>query len=112
MAGSSDAPRAYDVTRDGDVLTVTIRRAFDFGNLSQDWAHFLAQQWPGPYREVRIDLANCGLVSSTFFAGLIQLHHAYAAKGGQPLLLVRPDPRLVRNLIMLRLDKMFRVEPR
>lgn len=110
MAGSSDAPRAYDVTREGDVLTVAIRREFDVGALSQDWALRLAKQWPGPFREVRIDLGDCGVVGSTFFAGLIQLHHAYPGAGG--LRLVRPDPRLVRNLVMLRLDTMFRVEPR
>jgi len=112
MAEPTDAPRAYDVARAGDVLTIIIRREFDFGSLSQDWAQTLSRQWPGPFREVRIDLAKCGLVSSTFFAGLIQLHHAWVGAGSQPLLLVQPDPRLVRNLVMLRLDKMFRIEPR
>ena len=105
-------PRAVDVTRVGDVLTITIRKEFDFGNLHQDWAQAIVVQWPGPYGEVHIDLGHCGVVSSTFFAGLIQLHHVYVAKGAPPLLLVRPDPRLVRNLTMLRLDKMFRIDPR
>lgn len=106
------APRAFDVIRQGDVLIITIRKEFDFGNLHQDWAHGIAVQWPGPFTEVRLDLEHCGLVSSTFFAGLIQLHHFYVTKGAPPLVLVKPDPRMVRNLSMLRLDKMFRIEPR
>ena len=112
MNGPDPVPRAFDVVRTGETLIVTIRKEFDFGNLHQDWAHAIVVQWPGPYREVHIDLGNCGLVSSTFFAGLIQLHHAYGAKGAQPLLLLKPDPRLVRNLTMLSLDKMFRIDPR
>ena len=109
---TESSPRAVDVTRADDALIITIRKEFDFGNLHQDWAQAIIVQWPGPYPEVRIDLSHCGVVSSTFFAGLIQLHHAYVAKGAPPLLLVRPDPRLVRNLTMLRLDKMFRIEAR
>ena len=112
MTGLSPIPQAFTVARAGDILTVTIRKEFDFGNLHQDWAHAIVVQWPGPYPQVHVDLSHCGLVSSTFFAGLIQLHHAYCTKGAQPLLLVKPDPRLVRNLTMLRLDKMFRIDPR
>jgi len=112
MTGSAETPRAFEIARSGDTLIVVIRKEFDFGNLHQDWAHSIVVQWPGPFREVHIDLSLCGLVSSTFFAGLIQLHHTYGAKGTLPLLLVKPDPRLLRNLTMLRLDKMFRIDPR
>lgn len=108
-----DAVRAYDIsTVPGESLTVAIRKEFDFGSLHQDWAQSIATQYPGPYRQVRIDLSLCGLVSSTFFAGVVQLHHAFNSTGATPLILVRPDPRLVRNLTMLRLDKLFIIQGR
>jgi anti-anti-sigma regulatory factor len=109
----SDNLRAYDLARDGaGNLVVTIRKEFDFGQLHQDWAQSITVQSPGPYPQVRIDLSRCGMVSSTFFAGLIQLHQVYNAKGTTPLVLVKPDLRLVRNLAMLRFDKLFTIEPR
>ena len=104
----ADAIRAYDITSiPGDSLTVTIRKEFDFGSLHQDWAQSIATQYPGPFKQVRVDLSLCGLVSSTFFAGVVQLHHAFNPTGATPLALIKPDPRLVRNLTMLRLDKLF-----
>lgn len=112
MANDGEQPRAYDADAEGDVLTITIRKEFDFGNLHQDWAHALTISFPGPFREVRIDMAACGLVSSTFFAGMVQLHHLYTGNGCQTLRLIKPDPRMVRNLKMLRLDKLFEIESR
>lgn len=112
MVTDGEQPHAYDASATGDVLTITIRKEFDFGNLHQDWAHMLTLNFPGPYRHVRIDLTICGLVSSTFFAGLVQLHHLYTNNGCQALHLIKPDPRMVRNLQMLRLDKLFVIEPR
>jgi len=109
----SDAIRAYDITsKPGESLTITIRKEFDFGSLHQDWAQSISAQYPGPFKQVRVDLSLCGLVSSTFFAGVVQLHHAFNPTGKTPLVLARPDPRLVRNLTMLRLDKLFVIESR
>jgi anti-anti-sigma regulatory factor len=109
----SDVIRAYDISSvPGEVLTIAIRKEFDFGNLHQDWAQSIATQHPGPFRQIRIDLSQCGLVSSTFFAGVVQLHHSFNPDGTKPIVLVRPDPRLVRNLAMLRLDKLFIIEGR
>jgi len=108
----SAVPRPYVSKAEGDLLTITIRKEFDFGNLHQDWAQSVLTQHPGPFREVRLDLSACGLVSSTFFAGLIQLHHAYTSKGAQPLVLDRVDARVVRNLTMLHLAGMFTIKAR
>lgn len=112
MGTQTDQPRAYDVISSTDSLTIVIRKEFDFGNLHQDWAHALAVSNPGPYPEVRIDLTACGLVSSTFFAGMVQLHHHYSGKGTKTFILHKPDPRMVRNLKMLRLDKLFTIVDR
>jgi anti-anti-sigma regulatory factor len=108
-----DDLRAYDLGRDAaGNLVISIRKEFDFGQLHQDWAQSITVQSPGPYPQVRIDLSRCGMVSSTFFAGLIQLHQTYNPDGKKPLVLVKPDPRLVRNLVMLRFDKLFVIEAR
>ena len=96
----------------GDALVITILREFDSGNSHQDWAHGVQVMHPGPFARVRIDLSQCGLLSSTFFAGLIQFHQYYGAQGIPPITLHKPDPRVVRNLKALRLDALFEVVPR
>jgi anti-anti-sigma regulatory factor len=107
-----DILRAYDVTIEGRRLTVAIRKEFDFGNLHQDWAHSITVQHPGPFDEVVVDLSRTGIVSSTFFAGVMQLHNFYTPKGAKPLVLVKPDNRVLRTLNMMRLDKLFTIEVR
>lgn len=96
----------------GRCLLVTIRKEFDFGNLHQDWAVSVVSQAPGPFVEVILDLSHCGLVSSTFFAGLLQLRGHYCPKGALPLRLRHPDPRVTRNLSIMRLDTLFNIELR
>ena len=104
--------KPYDVLSKDGQLTITIRKEFDFGSLHQDWAHSILTLNPGPFQVVRIDMGNCGLVSSTFFAGLMQLHFFYTGSGAQPLHLVKPDPRVVRNLGIMKMQTLFVIDPR
>jgi anti-anti-sigma regulatory factor len=104
--------KPYELRSEQGVLTVTIRKEFDFGSLHQDWAHSILTLHPGPYQAVRIDMTQVGLVSSTFFAGLMQLHFHYTERGLSALVLVQPDPRVLRNLKIMRMDGLFAIEPR
>ena len=104
--------KPFDVLSQGGILTITIRKEFDFGSLHQDWAHSIITLHPGPYDQVRLDMSQCGLVSSTFFAGLMQMHFHYTGTGSRPLHLVHPDPRVVRNLGIMRMTPLFVVEDR
>ncbi len=104
--------RAYDSLVEGNNLLVVIRKEFDFGNLHQDWAHQIIRQYPGPYATVRIDLSSIGLVSSTFFAGLLQFYFHYVEGKSSTLTLMKPDSRVIRNLAVMRMEKFFRIEPR
>lgn len=104
--------RAVDTIVVDDVLTVTVRKEFDAGNIHQDWAQSVQIMRPGPYAKVVFDLSLCGLVSSTFFAGLIQLHQHYTGQGVPPLTIHHPDPRVARNLKALRMESLFKIEPR
>lgn len=104
--------RPFDVLAADGLLTITIRKEFDFGSLHQDWAHTVITLHPGPYTKVRLDMVLCGLVSSTFFAGLMQLHFHYTGTGAAPIVLDRPDPRVVRNLQMMRMHELFVIIPR
>ncbi len=110
----SDIPqlKAFEVAIADGVLTAIIRKEFDFGSLHQDWAHTIITLHPGPYRLVRVDMTHCGLVSSTFFAGLMQLHFHYTPLGSQPLHLLKPDPRVVRNLTVMKMLPIFIIESR
>jgi hypothetical protein len=92
------------------VLTIIIEKEFDFGSLHQDWAVSILSQHPGPFAEVKLDMSKCGPVSSTFYAGLMQLNFSYNASGKNPLKLVRPDPRMMANLKILHLEKYFVLE--
>ena len=104
--------RAYDTQVVGDSLTVEIRKEFDFGNLHQDWAHQIILRHPGPFAAVRMDMSAVGLVSSTFFAGLLQFYFHYVENKPSSLTLVKPDSRVVRNLAVMRMEKFFRIEAR
>lgn len=104
--------KPVDTTVSDNVLTVTVRKEFDAGNIHQDWAQSVQVMHPGPFAGVVFDLSQCGLVSSTFFAGLIQLHQHYAALGMPRLVIRHPDQRVSRNLKALRLDVLFKIEPR
>jgi len=112
MAAPEQHLRAYDLLVAGETLTITIRKEFDFGSLHQDWAHHILRQHPGPFTAVEVDMSHVGLVSSTFFAGLMQLHFSYSIDGSQPVRLVKPDVRVVRNLKIMRMDTLVAIDPR
>ena len=103
----------YDIiSSSGGILTIAINKEFDSGNLHQDWAQSIATLHPGPFTSIRIDLSRCGSVSSTFFAGLVELYLVLNPGGTQRVVLLNPDPRLVKNLKVLALDTFFEVENR
>lgn len=112
VTGGSPANRAVDTNVVGNELLITVRKEFDAGNVHQDWAQSVQVMHPGAFERIVFDLSACGLLSSTFFAGLMQLYTHYSATGKPVMVLRHPDPRVVRNLKALRLDKFFTVEPR
>jgi anti-anti-sigma regulatory factor len=112
MASTPESGHPYDLTVDAASLRVVIRREFDTGSLHQDWAHSIITAHPGPFDDVSLDLSSTGLLSSTFFAGLIKLHFHYTQHGVAKIRLIKPDPRMLRNLAMLRMDQLFAVTPR
>ncbi len=112
MAGSSNMLPYEIASTPGESLNITINKDFDFGQLHQDWAQSIVTMYPGPYSQVRVDLSHCNRVSSTFFAGLVHLNNTYKSSEGKKVVLVKPDPRLLHNLTMLRLNTLFAIEPR
>ncbi len=110
---SEPTPRPYEAVVQDGVLTITVRKEFDFGTLHQNWPSSIQAAYPGPYHQVIFDLSRCGLVSSTFFAGLLNLHLFYTqAPGSHQVRLVAPDPRVVRNLKLMKFDSLFHIVPR
>lgn len=104
--------RAVDTHATDEGLTVTVRKEFDSGNVHQDWAQQVQMLHPGPFTRVVVDCSSCGLLSSTFFAGLMQLQQYYGGLGCPKLVLDRPDQRIVKNLQILRLNTFFDIIPR
>jgi hypothetical protein len=99
--------KPFEVLSKDKILTISICKEFDFGSLHQDWSYSIISMNPGPYEYVYLDMSMCGLMSSTFFAGLMQLHFHYTERGAQPLTLIKPDHRVVRNLALMHMSKMF-----
>ena len=99
--------KPFDIMSKDNILTITIRKEFDLGALHQDWSHTIITMNPGPFAQVKLDMTLCGLVSSTFFAGLMQLHFHYSGTGTGPITLIMPDLRVVRNLAVMKMDKLF-----
>ncbi|MCS6969553.1 MAG: STAS domain-containing protein [Planctomycetota bacterium] len=97
--------------RNGE-LHIVVSKDFDAGAAHREWAPQLLADFPGPYTAIIVDCSRCGLLSSTFFAGLMQLYHEYSARGARRFVLHHPDPRVVRNLSILRLHNLFEVVPR
>lgn len=104
--------RAVDTAVADGALTITVHREFDSGNVHQDWAQQVQVLHPGPFARIVVDCSGCGLLSSTFFAGIMQLQQHYGAQGCPKLVLDRPDPRIVKNLSILRLASFFDIVPR
>ena len=108
--GSESDLRPYSSQVTEDVLHIVIEREFDFGNLHQDWAVSILSRHPGPYSKVKMDMAKCARVSSTFYAGLMQLHFTYNKQGNNPIILSKVDSRIVANLKVLHLEPYFTIE--
>jgi hypothetical protein len=102
-----DQINAFDVRVDKEVLVIDLRSGFDFGGLHAHWAQNFIVLHPGPFREIRFDLSRCVDISSTLFAGLLQLQQHYSAQKTESFVLLNPGTRVLKNLNMLRVDKMF-----
>jgi len=111
MADAPTGARAYDLHAKESTLTITMHREFDRANTPQDWAVQVQLLHPGPFAQVVVDCSGCGPLSSGFFSGLMQLQRHYST-GGAKLVLHRPDPRMVRNLEIMRLREFFEVVAR
>ncbi len=103
---------AYQLSVDDGVLRIVIHRDFDTGSLHQDWSTTIIQQSVGTYVSVVVDLSKTGLLSSTFFAGLVRLYQYFVVGKGATLVLHHPDPRTIRNLAILKMSDLFTVVPR
>ena len=110
MMGPESDLRPYSSEIVDGALHIVIEREFDFGNLHQDWAVSILSRHPGPFSKVKMDMAKCARVSSTFYAGLMQLHFTYNRQGNNPIVLSKLDPRIVANLKVLHLESYFSIE--
>ncbi len=108
MTDGGKQQQAYEVSVVGDQLNVSVGHDFDSASLQQDWAAAITAMHPGPFAGVRVDLARARRASSTFYAGLMQLHVHYA-KGGTatPVTLVNAHRSIIANLDVLRLKRFF-----
>jgi hypothetical protein len=103
--------KAFGAFVANNTLHITVEKEFDFNSLHQGWATFVKNNFPGPYAAVEIDMSKCGRVTSTFYAGLMQLNFAYQSQNGKPIRLLKPDPRTLMNLKILHLDKQLDIIP-
>ncbi|MFW5830187.1 MAG: STAS domain-containing protein [Planctomycetota bacterium] len=99
----------YACTRMEGVLRIRIRGRFDHENKGQPWAGEIINAIDGKLERVEVDFTHCQIVSSTVFAGLIQLHQGFRDKATEGVHLVNVGNQVRRSLQMLRIDSMFTI---
>lgn len=107
MFPSLDAIPDLTVTVTDGVLVLKFGRHFDSVQLRGDWARTIVTQYPGPFREVRLDLSAQPRLTSNFFAGLMVLHFTYTEAGAAPLVVIKADRNTRTNLRVLQLERFF-----
>jgi hypothetical protein len=113
----SDRPQAlpppelcgYQCQLDDDCLCILIRSRFDHENKGQPWAGEIITYYQQPLKRLEVDFIHCSIVSSTVFAGLIQLHQGFRDRCSDGIHLMNVGPQVQRSLQMLRIDSMFTI---
>lgn len=97
---------AFDVSLEGDRLTINLHRDFDANGKDHDWVNLIVARFPGPYVEVAVDISQIGpRVNSSFFSGLYRLHQQFGKE--HKLRLVGAHERALQGLDILALRDLF-----
>jgi anti-anti-sigma regulatory factor len=110
MSGNPHQQRTVDVEIQDGRLLLTPGRDFDENAQHVDWAQQIIRSSPGPFSAVIIDLGNRPMISSTFFAGMLQLIDHYQSDTLQRLELHGVSSRIVRTIEMMNMSDAFSIQ--
>jgi anti-anti-sigma regulatory factor len=99
--------QAVDVEQRQGALLITLRKGFDANGNHEGWARSIVRACVGPYTSIQMDLRHLPQVSSTFFAGALQVLEAYACDGLRAVILLNVSDRIARTIDMLNLRDRF-----
>ncbi len=94
------------------VLQITLRSSFDSENKGRPWAGDIINAYNMPLLRIEVDFSHSKIVSSTVFAGLVQLYQGFQGKTTEGVHLLNVGTQVMRSLNMLKLDKIFTVKLR
>jgi anti-anti-sigma regulatory factor len=94
------------------VVRLTIRGTFDRENKGKPWASEVIEVYNEPILRLEVDFRHTIIVSSTVFAGLVQLYHGFHEKSAEGIYLTNVGTQVLRSLKMLKLDSLFTIRLR
>lgn len=92
------------------VLVIRMRNQGSY-SLEANWWTEILTRCPGPYQGLWIDLFGCSVVSSSFFAGALQLIDHYRNDQLTTISLLNASDRIVRLIDIMNLSGYFTVRP-
>ena len=99
----------YEVSKRGNVLTVLVRKKFDAENKGRGWAKPIIAAHPEELGSLVIDFGTNSIISSSVYAGLIELYQAFGSRCKDGVQLVNCSEAIVRALKMLHIDTFFQI---
>ncbi|MFW5846191.1 MAG: hypothetical protein ACOCXJ_08185 [Planctomycetota bacterium] len=102
----------YHADLDGLVLRIRIRSTFDRENRGRPWANDIVNAFTMPLERLEVDFEHATIVSSTVFAGLVQLYQGFQGRVNDGVHLTHVGTQVLRSLKMLKLDPLFTIRLR
>lgn len=99
----------FEVSFEENNLVVKIRKRFDAENSGRSWAKPIIQAYPVPFTTLIIDFGTNQIISSSVYAGLIELYQSFHSRCEQGVHLRNCSEAIVRALKMLHIDSFFTV---
>ena len=99
----------FEVEFEDNNMIVKVRKRFDSENSGRSWAKPIIEAYPVPFTTLIIDFGTNQIISSSVYAGLIELYQSFNPRCEQGVHLRNCSDAIVRALKMLHIDSFFTV---
>ena len=99
----------YWANFEGNSLVINIRKTFDHENKGRSWAKPIIECFPAPFASLIVDFGTNKIISSSVYAGLVELYQAFHQRCEDGFHLRNCSPAIERAIKMLHLDSFFTI---
>lgn len=99
----------YSVTFEENNMIIQIRKTFDAENKGRGWARTIVNAFTVPLESVIIDFGRNEIISSTVYAGLIEIYQGFNNRCESGIHLRNCSEPITRALKMLHIDTFFTI---